>query len=144
MKKTALIFTLCLAVIVVLAGAFRVYNNRRGGVDTGSNVNTTRESNQTGSPIPTAMEESTKKVALTLDSPTDGQTVTSPTLTISGITSPLAEVFVNDTETKADSKGRFSTRVTLDEGENIIVVTVNDQEGNFVEKEITVTYNSSS
>jgi hypothetical protein len=68
--------------------------------------------------------------------------VTTPTLVIKGVTSPKADVFVNDSEVTADAQGNFTTQITLDEGENTLVVTSNDASGSFAEKDIIVTYNS--
>lgn len=79
-------------------------------------------------------------LTITISSPIDGSAVSTSSVTVSGTTSPLADVFVNDTELKANSAGNFSTTVTLDEGENTIAVSANDAEGNYAEKQITVTY----
>ena len=49
-------------------------------------------------------------------------------------------MFVNESETKADSSGNFSATLTLDEGENYILVVANDSSGNYAEKEFTITY----
>jgi hypothetical protein len=69
-----------------------------------------------------------------------GTTVNSQTTSISGTTLPGAEVFVNEIQLTADARGVFSTPLTLDEGDNTVVVSANDAQGNHVEKEITVTY----
>ena len=66
--------------------------------------------------------------------------MTSSSLLVKGTTAPLAEVFVNEAETTADKKGYFTARIALEEGENIVIVTANDSEGNSVEEEFTVTY----
>ena len=63
-----------------------------------------------------------------------------PSVTVTGKSFPYAEVFINDTEIKADASGNFTAPVTLDEGENIISVMANDENGNSAEQEITVTY----
>jgi len=83
-----------------------------------------------------------KPLALTVNSPKDKSTVTSPSVTVSGTTAALSEVFVNDLETNANASGNFSVALTLDEGDNYIIVIANDVAGNFVEKELTVTYDS--
>ncbi|MEK7060803.1 MAG: hypothetical protein AAB937_01065 [Patescibacteria group bacterium] len=79
-------------------------------------------------------------LTLIVTSPTIGQTVTISQITIKGKTAPLAEVFVNDVELKADASGNFSQGVTLEEGENYILVVANDTDGNFAEKELSITY----
>ncbi|MGB9883010.1 MAG: hypothetical protein ACPLRN_00635 [Microgenomates group bacterium] len=55
-----------------------------------------------------------------------------------GKTSPLAEVFVNDKQGKADNQGNFSINYQLDEGENLLTISASDQAGNYAEKEIVV------
>lgn len=87
-------------------------------------------------PVPTL----TNQIRLTVSSPVNASTVQSNTITIAGITAAKAEVFVNDVSTIADGNGNFSARITLDEGENQIVIVANDENGNTAEAEITVTY----
>ena len=81
----------------------------------------------------------TNQITLTVTSPANNATVTSGTVTVRGKTVPNADVFVNDTETKADASGNFSAFVTLDEGENSIIIVANDANGNTAEQEIMVT-----
>jgi hypothetical protein len=81
-----------------------------------------------------------ESLSLVITNPTDGTTVPSANLNVTGKTASGAEVFVNDKETKAEINGNFSVNITIDEGENIIVVIANDLEGNYIEKEIKVTY----
>lgn len=80
------------------------------------------------------------EIPLTISSPAADSIVKSTPISVKGITTPRAEVFINDKETVADESGNFSSALTLDEGENLIIVTVNDEEGNTAEKEIVVTY----
>lgn len=81
---------------------------------------------------------------LEVTSPSDGDIVVSPSLTITGTTEGNAEVFINENEVKADPQGNFSTIITLEEGENIIVVTSSDDEGNYAEKTLTVIFEPAS
>jgi hypothetical protein len=71
----------------------------------------------------------------------DRSIVASSTIIVRGTTIPKADVYVNDSIARADTQGNFSVQVTLDEGDNTIVVITNDTEGNYSEKDITVTYN---
>lgn len=73
-------------------------------------------------------------------SPSDQSTVTSPYITLRGKTSAGAEVFINDRETTSDAQGNFSVQITLDEGENPIMIVANDVNGNVGETEITIYY----
>jgi starvation-inducible outer membrane lipoprotein len=99
------------------------------------------------SPKPEIIEEEEKsqgELLLTISSPKDGATLTSSSLTVKGTTVANAEVTVNDTDTKADSKGNWSAKITLEEGENEIVVTANDDTGAWAEQQLTVTYEPAS
>jgi hypothetical protein len=99
------------------------------------------ESSQQTSPSEvTSMGASEASVIVQITSPSDKAAIASPSVTVRGKTLPLAEVFVNDTETKADENGNFSASINLDEGENIIMVAANDSMGNAGETEIAVTY----
>lgn len=96
------------------------------------------EPTQSPDPVVTT-DEKTSAFFLDLTTPQDHAILSSGNVTIKGKTSSKAEVFVNEKETRADGQGFFSVDIFLDEGENTISVLANDQEGNSVEKEITVT-----
>lgn len=85
-----------------------------------------------------AGKTASSKIFLEISQPQDGATIDDLSVFVKGKTLPRAEVFINEVETKANSQGNFSARITLDEGENLIYVLANDAEGNFLEKEITV------
>jgi hypothetical protein len=80
------------------------------------------------------------EITLQILSPADKSTVTNPALKVSGLTIPNADVFVNEIETKADSTGKFSATIMLEEDDNYLVVVANDENGNTGEAELTVTY----
>ena len=79
-------------------------------------------------------------LTMVVTSPPNGQTVTTEKITIKGKTSPLAEVFINDAALVADASGNFSQIITLEEGDNYILVVANDADGNFAEKELSIVY----
>ncbi len=91
-------------------------------------------------PSPTSKPLVDIPIALDISQPLDKSTATQSALLVKGTTKPNAEVIINDLETTADSKGNFSGKLTLDEGDNPIVVVVIDSDGNSNEKEIVVTY----
>lgn len=95
--------------------------------------------NETGTvkKTPVVLEQTFR---LQILSPSDGSTVTSPNITFRGNTVAQAEVFVNDKEVIADAEGNFSLPLTLEEGDNPIMVVANDAEGNVSEAEIVVIY----
>jgi hypothetical protein len=83
----------------------------------------------------------TRVLALEITSPEDNAEVSeSPILIRGAVSDPLATVTVNDREVEVAEKGTFSTTVSLDHGENTIVVgaTVEGQET--VTKTVTVRY----
>lgn len=87
---------------------------------------------------PTEAKPENKSISLELFEVNDGMIVSDPTLLIKGKTVADAEVFVDNQELKAGKNGEFSAKVGLDEGENVIIITVNNSEGNMAEKELTV------
>lgn len=89
---------------------------------------------------PVAGDEEEAPVTLTISTPAENAVVRSANLTIRGKTAAYADVFVNDKETKADALGNFAVALTLEEGENAIVIVVTDEVGNTAQTEISVTY----
>ena len=79
-------------------------------------------------------------LSLTVISPINGQTVTTSQITVTGKTTPKAEIFINDLELSADANGNFSQALSLEEGENYILIVANDTGGNFAEKELSIIY----
>ncbi|MEK7633941.1 MAG: hypothetical protein AAB437_03805 [Patescibacteria group bacterium] len=79
-----------------------------------------------------------EKIFLQVDEPKNNIIVNNPIINISGKTIANAFVFINEQELKADSKGNFSITMTLEEGENYILVVASDDFGNSVEKDILV------
>ncbi len=81
-------------------------------------------------------------IFLTITDPKDKATVNSSSVTVKGKTAGGATVFVNDKEVRADNGGNFSSKATLEEGENTIIIVANDADGNYIEKEIMVNLES--
>ena len=77
---------------------------------------------------------------LEITNPVDGSTVTSQNINVTGNSEANADIFINDQELRADLQGNFTTTLLLTEGENIIVITASDDEGNYAEKTIVVNY----
>jgi hypothetical protein len=133
-------------ILIVAVGAIMVAGKKspapreQSGSTTEITTSATSSSPET-SPAPLA-EGNQKLSMLSVTSPADKSTVTSPTVTVRGKTAPNADVFVNDAEAKADANGSFAVSVTLDEGENPIVISVNDADGNYAEQELSVTYDA--
>jgi hypothetical protein len=90
--------------------------------------------------VPTTVATPIPSLSLTITSPAGGSVVNTPQIQIKGSTVTLAEVFVNDSQVSVDTKGNFSSNVTLEEGENYILVSANDANGVSAEQEIIVTY----
>jgi len=100
-------------------------------------VSSTTAAMSKDTPAPTVDE-----ISLVITSPKNGITVSTPSITITGKTAPKAEVFINDADTIADTTGAFSVNLTLEEGENMIVIIANAADGQFAEQEMTITYTS--
>lgn len=81
-------------------------------------------------------------IKLEVIEPKESAVFSNPNIKITGKTVSYAEVFVNDKQTKADEKGNFSLDYTLDEGENLLTIVANDNNGNYAEKEIVVILNT--
>ncbi len=108
-----------------------------------SNPSATTNQTTTASSQPAAQEPTTATLGLNIVEPKNGAVVSNSNLKVSGKTAPNAEVFVNDKELRADSTGNFSITVALDEGDNSIIISANDDNGNFSEQELTITYEPS-
>lgn len=128
-------FSLIVIGALVLVGALVVGYTKGGYKNTMGGATVTPQNSS--SSLPPA-----KEISLTISSPANGATVTSPTVTVRGKTVPKADVSVNDKDVVADANGNFSAIITLDDGENTIVVVASDANGNNTEKELAVTYNS--
>lgn len=103
----------------------------------------TPRSSSRSTPTPTSgLIRTIAQITLTISSPQPGAVVTNSQLTVKGKTTPKAEVYVNEAEGFADVSGNFSATITLDEGENPVVVTAVDENGNMAEKDFVVTYNA--
>ena len=139
-KNKLIIITLC---VFVILGIFLIVSQ---GKLRPTDLPAEKQSDE-GAPVMTegAKEELQEEsyidgISLKITSPQPNTTVSSSTLVVKGTTNPRAEVFINDTETKADANGNFVATITLDEGENAIIVVVNDDEGNSAEQQLLVTY----
>lgn len=89
------------------------------------------------------INEPVKEITLTITAPASGSTTANASIVVKGKTIPRAEVFINEYSLKADNAGNFAYTVSLDEGENIIIVVANDENGNLAEAELIVNYQPS-
>lgn len=120
-----------LAVIVFVVLAFFAVSSKKPTV------------NNSGSKVSTPSSEvGENEINLEITSPKDGEIVTKSSVLVTGTTVKGADVFVNDTETKADENGEFKVSIPLEEGENEIFVVVNDSEGNYAEGGVKITLNT--
>jgi hypothetical protein len=90
-------------------------------------------------PLPTVNIVVGQKLTLTITSPADGTTVSQNKITVTGETIAGADVSVNEKDLTASADGNFSTTISLEEGENPILITAGNEDG-FEEKEIVVYY----
>jgi hypothetical protein len=132
---SALVFVF-LAIIVIFSDFSKVSLVQKFEKFSGQKV--IQSENETKVVDPNSEEE----IFIELTNPKDKDVVKTSLLNIKGKTVKNAEVFINDKEIKADALGSFSANLTLDEGENTIIISANDNLGNYIEKEITVTLES--
>ncbi len=138
---------LILAIIVLGGLAVAGYKMRQTASPAGAPTTQTTYPSGTVTPtgtLPVAPSTPTgyqAGISISVSSPANGSEVTASNVMVAGKTSPNAEVFVNDASGKADANGYFSISVSLDEGDNVIIVAANDANGNSAEQEITVSYN---
>ena len=137
------------AVILVLAVGFYLFTSKISKSPALLLTTGTVENQMTPGPKgPGGTAEGTKttptpnvnQIALTVTAPANNITVSTPSLTVRGVTKPGAEVSVNETDVVAGGGGNFSANITLEEGDNYIIVVAVDEDGGFAEEELDVTY----
>lgn len=130
MNKSYLFLISLLVIIALAVGTFAFY---RSTSKPASKIPTVPAATASPSALPE------NPLPLTVISPQDTSVVSSPTLSLRGQTAPGADVAVNDLDLKADANGNFSTTLTLDEGENYILIVASSENG-AAEWQATVTY----
>lgn len=107
-----------------------------------SNSSETATKSNTGlaSPVIPVVNGQPQNFSLRITSPLNGSQLKTANIYVTGKSSPNADVFVNETDAKSDTQGNFSVSYNLEEGENYLVVGANDENGNFEDYEMTVTY----
>jgi hypothetical protein len=146
MKKTIPVILIMLAFAVAAGFAYYRTTPQKPTIGPGGTVFTTAPtpviSPKDQQQVIAKDQQSHTLLTLTVLSPIHGSTVKSASLLIKGKTAPGADVFANETETTADQAGNFSVRLTLDEGENPIVVMANDANGNVAQQDLTITFDA--
>lgn len=138
MNKTII----AIALLLVIGGGIFLYTKERRQT---SPQGTNKTAYQPTSESSSESEESKINQGLTIKilEPREGQRiVANSNFLIKGQTAPNAEVFIADRETKANNQGIFSTNLTLEQGENIITILANDENGNFAEETLRITLQS--
>lgn len=141
MKFNSRNFLIFLAVIVFIALASFAVSSKKSLVNNSANKAITT-SGEVEEGEPNEIEGSENEISLEITSPKDNEVVTKSPVLVTGITASKAEVFVNYAETKADNDGNFKVSIPLDEGENEIFVTANDQNGNYAESSVKISLNT--
>ncbi|MGD9962600.1 MAG: hypothetical protein AB7S97_01680, partial [Thermoplasmata archaeon] len=77
---------------------------------------------------------------VSIEAPSDGLTLESPTVEVSGTTEPGVTLLVNGLHASVDLDGSFSCVISLLEGENVITANATDLSGNWATDSVTVTY----
>lgn len=139
--------SIILLIAILFGGIWFVYRDKQTSQKSATSelnedVRPTPDISAVTTPIVSGGSVVTSEISLTIASPVNGATVTTATVVVRGKTTPNAEVFVNDEATVADTTGNFSVTLALDEGDNPIVISANDADGNVAEKELIVNYDS--
>lgn len=143
MNKTYLAIILALLALVVLVGGYAVYKANNPSMKKLKEYSSTPvivTITPTPTPVIPKVPDKLSEIPLTITTVKDGDKYTTDKLTVTGTTSPKAEVNVNGTDYIADANGKFTAKLTLDEGENTIFVTAINDKGDVSEWEATVTY----
>ena len=143
MNKTYTIIIITLILLIVAVTVFALYKANQANqvpAENPSVMQTPPVKTETAPAVEKMAKQTETGLPLTINTPVDGSTVTASNLVVSGKTVPKAEVNINNTQVLADAQGNFSTTVTLDEGENYLAITASNQNGDFAEQEVVVTY----
>ena len=159
MKKTALSLLLLLTIVISIAGCAE-----KEATPTSSPAPTLTPTQQpsptvTSTPVPTPTTKPTSTTTTTptlpptttptalflvITQPTDGAQVSASNIGITGKTIPGAVVSVSINDeieiVTVGQDGKFTVRVTLEEGPNLIEVVASDQQGNEKFATVTVIY----
>ena len=145
MNRSYLFLITLLAIIAVAIGAFAFYKTLASKPAAPATPPPPLQSLPPTPPptqevTPSADINSSKNtLPLTIASPQDNSVVTTPRITVSGTTAPGADVSVNEKDLLANSAGKFTTTLTLEEGQNYILVTAASETG-FAAWEGTIAY----
>jgi hypothetical protein len=98
-------------------------------------------------PPPTGGPTETKKeISLTISKPLDNTLVNTSKITITGNSTPKAQIIINTPitayNTQADDSGNFSLAVSLEAGVNEIKISSFDKDDNQTDIDLTVTYST--
>ena len=77
---------------------------------------------------------------ISITSPINGQTVTDPLLTVSGITEHVTAIYLNDRKIFIDKDNVFQEELLLYPGYNIITIWAVDRFDKRVEKQLKIVY----
>ena len=76
-----------------------------------------------------------------IETPRDGEVVTSSMITVSGQAKNAAWLSLNDSQIFTDEKGAWNEKLIVSEGTSIMTVRVRDRFGREKETSITITFN---
>jgi hypothetical protein len=77
---------------------------------------------------------------ITIESPTTGQVLTKSDIDISGVATNISAISLNDRPIFIDESGKFSEKLMLYPGYNIIKLRAEDKFGSQVEKDLELVY----
>lgn len=141
MKQTILIFltiVVLLTVFMVIRRAKKINNGLPKTETTQKQIINSTETVMETVNSTDGNEVVDQGLALDIELPVNNSIVNTSSVLVRGKTNAKADIFVNEQELKADVSGNFSATVNLEEGANYILISANDEAGNFAEREIVV------
>ena len=140
-KRSSLRYILIVSSILLVAGGVLLFTRRKSDLLPESPVEPSGFSSLQGDPLQDQKEPSPSvtvipKVGqkapgffLEVTSPQDGQTVSLSKIQVKGKTVPGSEVWVNENQVTTDKNGNFSVVVSLEEGENYLLIVAGNESG---------------
>lgn len=142
MKK---IYLILVPLVIIILAAFLISSKTAKKIPSEkkeqSKISISEKTSKENTPsVDKSLNSDYQGIELNIIEPKNESVASVSSILVKGKTVPNADVFVNEIELKAGKDGNFSTAFPLYEGDNSILVSANDESGNYSEKEIIVNY----
>ncbi len=150
LEKTLLLVLSLISVGLLVAIIYVWYSalgGSKGGTKPGDFLKPEQNASETATPAeasPSTSTQTPKTLSLLISSPAVEAVVSANSATVTGTTSPNANITItggkDDIISTADASGTFSELVTLNEGQNDLIVTAFDSNGAMASQPVSVVY----